>query len=111
MSAAVTTAGRPARSQRSTVITLSTRTYDLRMNPRSAPRGQNRETWRSEARPLWIGDQLEPVRAAAVTPCRRAAPVPVDQRPARAAVPAARGGAYAALAGDGVHDPMTTQEP
>jgi hypothetical protein len=35
------------------VITLSTRIYGLRMNPRSATCGRNHETWRSEAQPLW----------------------------------------------------------
>jgi hypothetical protein len=58
MSAAVTTAGpAPARPQRSNLITLSTRRYRLRMNPRSVPRGQNHETRRSEAEPLWEGTE------------------------------------------------------
>ncbi|HEY5986677.1 MAG TPA: LD-carboxypeptidase, partial [Streptosporangiaceae bacterium] len=35
------------------MIILSTRTYGVRMPPRSAPHGQNRETRRSEAQPLW----------------------------------------------------------
>jgi hypothetical protein len=55
MSAAVTTGGPAADgSSRSSVITLSTRLYGLRMNPRSAHCGQNHETRRSEAQPLWI---------------------------------------------------------
>src|SRR6266487_2444228 len=55
MSAAVTTAGPAAVGpQRSNLITLSTRLYGLRMNPRSVPCGQNHTTRRSEAKPLWL---------------------------------------------------------
>ena len=54
MSAAVTTAGPAAANRlRSTMITLSTCFYGLRMNLRSAACGRNHETWRSEAQPRW----------------------------------------------------------
>ena len=43
-----------AASPRPIAITLSTRIYGLRMNPRSAPRGRNHETRRSEAKPHWV---------------------------------------------------------
>src|SRR6266516_5930404 len=54
MSAAVTTAGPAAVGpQRSNLITISTRLYGLRMNPRSVPCGQNHRTRRSEEKPRW----------------------------------------------------------
>jgi hypothetical protein len=46
------------------MITLSARLYGLRMNPRSASRGQNHETRRSEAEPLWASVSDMPLRCA-----------------------------------------------
>ena len=55
MSAAVTATGPAATNPlRSTMITLSTCFYGLRMNLRSATCGRNHETRRSEAQPRWM---------------------------------------------------------
>ena len=60
-SAAVTTAGPAAANPlRSTMITLSTCFYGLRMNLRSATCGRNHETWRSEAQPRWKPAEIGP---------------------------------------------------